>query len=280
MTLCELVAYYASHHPFGLSITSVDQLLYSVHGWQNFAGRTLTVKSFCPPLFNPYIDWLRIHRSADTTRTRRGNLLTLWRYAFDEELTNIPPIRIRRLRRIERAPRAWTTEEVRRLLTVADYQPGYFPVTNLHRGRWFGSLTRTGYDTALRLGDLLALTPRQVADSRIEVVQHKTGRIVWCELRPETIASIARTLADNPDRDLVWPLWGRREAFFRAFRKIVLLSGVRPGSFKWLRRSAITACERVSPGSGTILAGHRSRATTEQWYTDRGQITETVLPPL
>jgi hypothetical protein len=36
----------------------------------------------------------------------------------------------------------------------------------------------------------------------------------------------------------------------------------------------------VQPGSGTVLLGHASRATTEAWYIDRSQLARPPLPPL
>jgi hypothetical protein len=54
----------------------------------------------------------------------------------------------------------------------------------------------------------------------------------------------------------------------------------RPGTFRWLRRTAATQAERVQPGSGTTLLGHASRSTTEAWYIDRSQLQMPPLPPL
>ena len=109
--------------------------------------------------------------------------------------------------------------------------------------------------------------------------QHKTNVPVAVQLRPETLQAIAAHVGDRQPSDLVWPLWGRREALYRAFRRLVASSGIRPGTFRWLRRTAATQVEIAEPGRATELLGHASRSTTEQWYLDRSQLTQPPLPP-
>lgn len=137
-----------------------------------------------------------------------------------------------------------------------------------------------GYDTALRLGDLLLVEVSQLQpDTAIRIRQHKTGRVTHVRLRQETCRAAADTIADHPADPLVWPLWGQRDALYRCVRETVAGAGIRPGTFRWLRRSAATQVERVSPGRSTELLGHASRGTTERWYLDRSQLADPPLPP-
>ena len=109
--------------------------------------------------------------------------------------------------------------------------------------------------------------------------QHKANVPVAVQLRPETLQAIAAHVGGRTATELVWPLWGRREALYRAFRRLVASAGIRRGTFRWLRRTAATQVETISPGAGTALLGHASRSTTEQWYLDRSQLSQPPLPP-
>jgi hypothetical protein len=120
----------------------------------------------------------------------------------------------------------------------------------------------------------------QLRGEVLQLVQAKTGRVVVVRLRPQTLAVVDRLVVGQPPGSPVWPLWGRREAFYRAFRRLVFVAGIRPGTFRWLRRSAVTQLERIAPGQGTRLAGHLHRSTTETWYVDRSQLAVPPLPPL
>ena len=278
MLLSDLLYQYLTEHPYGVSVTYSRQLRVSIQAWERFAGRALTIDDFTDAGLNAYLDWLAGNRSHDTLRTRRGNLLILWNYAFREEIVDIAPRRVRRLRPVDRQPVAWTLEEVRSLIAAAEELPGCLWGTSRRRSVWWSSLIRTGYDTGLRRGDLLSLRAEDVRPDMC-ITQHKTRRLVRVRIRPATLAMIDQTLADEP-RNVVWRLWCGEETFLQRFRELVRAAGIRPGTFKWLRRAAATQLERVEPGRSTELLGHQSRSTTEAWYIDRGQLGTPPLPPM
>lgn len=217
-----------------------------------------------------WLAWLADHgRSPWTIKQRRISLLVLWRAAWQDGLA--PPLEpVRRLRAVRRSPQAWTLPEVRQLIRTAEQLPV--------RARWWSALIRAGYDTGLRLGDLLALDVPQLGPV-MGLSQAKTSWPVVCQLRPTTMWAIRLHLAGRRD-GLAWPWPYRREALYRHFRRLIAAAGIRPGTFRWLRRTAATQAERVQPGSGTALLGHASRSTTEAWYIDRSQLQMPPLPPL
>jgi hypothetical protein len=278
MKLGEILSNYLACHEYGVSAGHAEQLRYSIVVWEHWAGRALSVEDFTDEGLNRFLDWYRSCRKPDTVRTRRGNLLILWHWAYQEGLTDVAPRRIRKLRPIARTPTAWTVPEVRALIETAESLPGCFYGTRWRRAAWWSSLVRAGYDTSLRLADLLSL-PSSTVRGQMLLVQHKTGRVVAVQLRPATLAAIDQTLADEP-RELVWPLWGLRQTFYGHFRSLVSEAGIRPGTFRWLRKTAVTQLERIAPGQGTRLAGHTHRGTTEAWYIDQAQMDPAPLPPL
>ena len=227
-----------------------------------------------------WLRWLADNgRSPWTIKQRRISLLVLWRSAWLDGLAPpIPPLR--RARPLHYAVQAWTPQEVLQLVAAAERLDGRFCRTGLRRDLWLASLVRTGYDTGLRLGDLLRFPACEMGELPVLVQQSKTRWPTHVRVRPETLCAVRACLADGPPRRLLWPLWGRREAFYRLLRRTVAAAGIRPGTFRWLRRAAATACERDSPGSGTLLLGHQHRSTTEAWYIDRSQLGSPPLPPL
>jgi hypothetical protein len=65
----------------------------------------------------------------------------------------------------------------------------------------------------------------------------------------------------------------------KVLREIVAEAGVRKGTFKWFRRSSITARERIEPGLGTLAAGHATGDMARKHYIDRSQLDPVPLPP-
>lgn len=270
MLALDLLSCYLHDHPYGVSDAYATQLRYTWGAYTRESGRS-GLDALDADSVNSWLDSLRRTHRPDSCRTQRGNVLVLWWYAYRQGLVSEPPLRVRRLRPIRRQPVAWTVDEVRQLVETAEQWPS--------RPWWWSSLIRVGYDTALRLSDLLGLRTDQIAAS-MTVEQSKTQRQVAVRLREETLAVVRRHLREQGPSRLVWPLWAGREAMYRAFARIVVRAGIRPGTFRWLRRTAITQVERIEPGRGTQLAGHCSRSTTETWYIDRGQLEAPPLPPM
>ena len=269
MLALDILNAYISFHPYGLAESTQAQLRYTWGAYLRHCGQVGRAV-FDAQLVNEWIDSIRPDRAPDTIRTQRGNLLVVWWWAYREGIVPEAPLRVRRLRPIRHSPVAWTLDELRLLLRTAENLP--------KRSLFWCSLIRTAYDTALRLGDLLAIRPDQVGPT-IAIIQKKTHRTTFVRLRQDTLDAILAYIRLERPKRFLWPLWGRREALYREFRLLVRRAGIRPGTFRWIRRTAVTQLERISPGAGTILAGHRARATTEMWYLDRSQMALPPLPP-
>lgn len=267
MTLQDYLSRYSLTHD--VTASTVEHYKWVVRSFERLAG-PVELDSLSGDDVNRWLVWLRDNgRSQYTIKQRRTSLLVLWRSAWQDGLAS--PIQpVRRLKPLQHDPQAWTLDEVRKLIATAE--------ADQRRPLFWASLIRAGYDTGLRLGNLLAMRIDQVAPV-LHLRQVKVGAPVAVQFRRETLEAIAAHVGGRPPSELVWPLWGRREALYRAFRRLVAASGIRPGTFRWLRRTAATQVETVQPGSGTALLGHASRSTTEQWYLDRSQLTRPPLPP-
>jgi integrase len=255
------------------------QLRYSVNSLERFVGRPVLVAELCDQLLN---DWLANRHagnggrvSAGTISRDRRNVLSLWNHACKMGHNENRRRYVLQGKCPKRPPVAWSIEEVRHLLTVVQALPGRFPC-GAKRSDFWAALVRTAWDTALRRGDLLALTTSNYSEGRIVVLQGKTGWPKISALQPETIEAIRR--AGCFERELWFPWPFSREWFTDYFAKVVKSSGIRRGTFKWLRRASATAAEIASPGSATALLGHRTANMARDHYIDPLQVQHAKPP--
>jgi integrase len=273
-----LITRYVADHLYGVSDGHRKQLGYSVVIYSTWLKTPATVEDLTREKVNTYVDWLRNKYAPDTARTQRGNLLCLWRYAVEHNLTTASPIGIRRLRMPQRRPIAWTPREVSALADAAGRVSGRFRGTTIRRGPNLRAFILTAWDTGYRLGDLLILAPSKLYTTTVSIVQHKTQVEAVREISEATWLSVASTVGDDPARDLIWPAC--RSTYQDWIRRLLKIAPVRPGSIKWIRRGVATAAEAASPGAGTRALGH-TRSDTAVWYLDRSQLDRPFrAPPL
>lgn len=276
MDLSDLIRQYCDDHLYGVSDDYRKQLGYAVTIFSGWLARPATVADLSKPTLNRYVDWLRESYAAHTARTQRGSILCLWRYAVDQDLTTQSPVGVRRLRMPPKRPVAWTPREVYVLEQAAARVSGRFRGSPIRRGPNLRALVLTAWDTGFRLGDLLRLAPADVISQTIAIDQHKTGVPVTRTLYDETWLAVACTVADQPERLLIWPLEERTyQDWIQRLREKI---PVRPGSMKWIRRAVATACEASQIGDGTRMLGHL-QSDTAVWYLDRAQLDRPFQPP-
>jgi integrase len=286
VSLSELLEQLILQHENGLANSTVQCFFKpALSDFSRFLGHEASLSDLTRDNVNR---WL-IHKTESgcapsTIKTRRNAILGLWRYAYESELLEDEPKRIRKVRLTYLGVDAWTPEEITRLVATAiEGKDSYLGTTGLVHSLFFGSLISAGYDTALRLGDLLALRRDMIQVKNrcgyIRVVESKTGKVKSARLYPHTMSLIDQLWDLKPDREKIWPLWCRREQFYRSFNTLVKRAGIRKGTFRWLRRASITQVELIQPGWGTIHAGHSDPIITKRHYTDGKQLNEEVTAP-
>lgn len=240
-----------------LSPAGVRQYRYAAKSLDEWAGRAVGLRELDADLFNRWLRGLQDsgRLAPATVACRRRHLLALWRAAADERLSEEPPRRLRPVRVPYVPPRAWTVDEVRAILAVCG------TLRRTKAGEWdradrWSLAVRIAWDTGLRLSDLLRLRVVDIQpDGRAVVGQSKTNRPVFCQMSPPTMEALRKSLEARPRR-LAVPWEHSRESFRRQFGLIVRRSGVRPGTWKWVRRSSATDVELHSPGAGAAHLGH------------------------
>lgn len=214
-----------------------------------------------------------------TTRHNiRRELLTLWRHAYEECLTDTPPGRIRRIR-AEYAPvRAWTPEQLERMLSVAAQDQTR--ISRRTTQRWCDVIPvwiRLNYDTGVRFEDIHSLSEEDFANGCISLTEHKTRKPLVRQLHPDTAAAVASLLRHSPDGTLFRWMLPRRRAFLM-WRKFLDKYGF-GGSTKWFRRTAATQIHRMRRGAATEFLQHSSPHLALRHYIDMSQMGDHLSPP-
>jgi integrase len=202
-----------------------------------------------------------------TVRSKRTQILALWRAAADDGLCDPPTRRVRSVRVPRRPVVAWERAEVERLLAACQALPRWHRC-GLRRSVWWDLAIRVAWDTGLRWGDLVALPVEAVrADGAVVWSQAKTGSLITCRLQPSTLAALLASLEACP-RSLVCPWPASHETFTDQVARLVKKAGVRPGTWKWIRRGSGTDVELQQGGAGHLHLGN-TRAVFESAYGDR-----------
>lgn len=255
MRLVEFVDVYATIRE--LEPETIRQYRFTAERLEVWAGERVYLHDLNEMLVSAFLrDYGTVVKPA-TVRAKRTQLMALWRAAADEYLCE-PPTRRVRSARVPWEPReSWTVEEVRQLVRAASWLPRTFR-TGIPRAEWFDVAIRIAWDSGLRWGDQIRLARGQLHGDVLIVSQHKTRRPVCGRLSPSTMQVLEASLRRHP-RELLTPWVGSHETFNAQVRRLVAKAGIRPGTWKWLRRGSATDVEIQEPGKG-MAARHLGHA--------------------
>ncbi len=289
MILLEFLSVFVDQHQTGVAENTVVCFYKpAISSFQKHLGRAPELKDLNDETIN---DWTKSGLAKKvnlvTLAKRRSAILALWRYA--DLIGRVPfgPRRIRKLPKVTRVVDAWTREEVVKLLDAiakSNWTETTMPKSVLNKADFFHSLALAGYETGLRLGDLLDierdwLRVDETGAAFVTVVQSKTRVTKTSKIEASTMVVIDRLMAQDPNRRLIWPLNIKRPCLYRAWRQIVKSAGVRRGTFRWMRRAGTTHVEEHNPGCGYLHAGHTDSRVTAAHYIDRSQLQSRIVSP-
>jgi integrase len=203
-----------------------------------------------------------------TVNNHRRMLNTLRKAAINDGLVRDECTRpIRRVKAIFPEVRAWSHDEIKHLISVAETLQGHTlhcPLRIL-----LPAYVVFGYTSGLRLGDMLAIRYEQVRGHRLSLVMQKTGQAHVVCLTDQSLAAIA-TLPRRGNGRIFGDLVSRRQ-FINHFRALVRKANL-PGSSKFLRRSSATYAE-LNGIDATGHLGHRT-ADMKRRYLDQVILSE------
>lgn len=212
----------------------------------------------------------------DTVAGYRRALMVVWNEAYQAGDNNTPPLRVRKIRCPRDTVEALSHFQIGQLLTFATSLAGFFP-NGIRRADFWTATIHSAYGTGLRRGDLLRVKRSQIDERGVaRVLQNKTKYPVTVRFPERAIEVIDRMRVD--DRALPWCF--HENALSRQFRRLAFAAGVGHAQFRFLRRSAGSYCEKMQPGAGPKLLGHRREQTFRDFY-DAPAITqsEPIQPP-
>ena len=286
MLLKDFVLLYIESHENPIRESTAVFLKSAVGTMRKWRDREVRVAELSDQFVNKFLDWLRKNRANDTFRTVRGAIKTLWLAAVKKGLNTSPPDELKKHKAQQRIVVAWTAAELRSLIeTAGTYGNARFRNSNMRKREYFASITSAAYDCGLRLGDMLSVERRNIMRGkdgfgRFAFQTSKTNDVVIRELTPSTMDLIDEHLKVlGRSSAYVWPLWGCREAFYRQFKLLVEAAKIRPGTFKYVRRCAVTQGEIDEVGRGTLIAGHKNRRVTLESYIDQSQLPRSYYRP-
>lgn len=227
------------------------------------------------------INQVLIHLSSLSPATRqniRREALTLWRFAYEERMTDVPPLRVMRIRGAAPPPKAWPMHTLARLVDCAERDESYMSVR--HRIRVCDCLPAwitLGYDSGLRFADIHLLRVSQINGNMVTGVAHKTGKPYVRRLSEYAAKRAMELAARSLDGSIFQWFLTRRRAFLMIseFRKRHGFDG----TFKYLRRSCATLKELEQPGSARRYLQHGDEATTVRHYIDESLLAVPEGPP-
>lgn len=215
-------------------------------------------------------------RRPHTVRGKRTALLVLWRWGYAEGFCEQPPRRVRKIVLPRLLPEAWGQADLRNLLAAAGSLSGHIRRWRVPWRSYYRALILVGYDSGLRLGDLLVLRWEQIEpDGTLLVVQGKTNWPLLARLRPETLATLEAIRHPEQSRPLALL---KPPALRRGWKRVLLAAGLR-GAIQQLRRSGATSVEASQPGAATAYLGHRTPGIAQRHYVDPRIARQAVRQP-
>ena len=188
----------------------------------------------------------------------RTQLVALWNFAARKKLAAEFPA-LARMRVPQRIPRAYTAEDVAKLIVTARRRPRY--VGGQPAAWWWPTLIYTAYCTAERISALLSVRWSEVDLDNCRIVflaDTRKGhtRDIVREITSD-LAKMLRTRKGQPD-DLVWH-WDRmsRDSIWTSLKMLCNKAGVTYRGFHGLRRAAASyTALRHGKAAATALLDH------------------------
>lgn len=236
-----------------------------------------SVTDLKPEVVNRFLSGLSTPSSTTKANIRR-ELLTLWRWAYEQRLTNEPPLRVMRIRPAASPPQAWSLPELSRMLACAEQD--CTPVGGISDMRicdYMPCWILIAYDTGLRFSDLLSLQCKHVRNGFVMTTAQKTRKPLARPLSPYAAQCVQRLIERSRDGAMFSWFLTRRRAIM-AMRAFLKRHGF-DGSTKYLRRSCATYIEAERPGAASRYLQHSAPHLVPKHYLDESLLALPSGPP-
>lgn len=258
----------------GLAPKALFQFRLSIQRFSEHLGHEPTVADLTGVTVQRFISARRQEVSTATALKDRTHLSAIWSHLFRLRRVDVAPSAVLPpMRAPKRVPRAYRDHEVSALLRAALATPG--GIDGRPASIWHASLLRAAFETAERVGALLAVEWRDVdLEERTILLRAETRKGGHQDLlRPishETCHWLAQLRRDAGDRRLVWR-WDRSPTHLWChLRRICKRAGVQCRGYHGLRRAAASYIAAAAGlGEAAAALGHASPSTTKSHYVDQ-----------
>lgn len=212
------------------------------------------IADLSPTVINQFLADELCRYATSTCRTHRNVLLAIFNHASRDGVVNDCTGRVRKVKRRQTVPRAWSHDELVRLYRSCGSLRGRFRRA-VDRSQCMQAAVLFGYATAFRLSDICGVRHDALRGKVVSLVAQKTGRVQTVMLTEEAEASV-QALPRIGSR--VFGDFLSAATFLRWFRVAVKEAGL-TGTPRYLRRSSATyACI-----AGIDPTGHLGHATPQ-----------------
>lgn len=266
-----------------LAPKAIYQYRLTIKRFEEFLGHPPEVADLTDVQVQRFAQARKLSTSASTGKKDRTHLQALANLAAKKrllpEFLALPPMRAP-----GRAPKAYTSVEVSRLILAAKSLPGL--IGGVRRGMWWATLLRAMWETGERIGAHRGLRWSDVDLDACWVTfpaEARKGhtRDIRRRISPE-LAAWLRTFAGS-ERSLVWAWPGSETAIWDSFRRLCKRLGITARGFHGFRKASATYVA-MAGGDPTAHLDHSDPRLAKRHYLDEsimpGQSALDYLPKL
>jgi integrase len=254
-----------------LSESTAEQYRYAIRSLEKFVASPPTTKELSEQVILRFLSARLAEVSPRTVKRERGDILTLWRFAWRKKLATDPrDADIPAIQQRTEPPLSLTVQQVESILDSCRFERGVLRGTSIAKAVWWRLLVLVLYWSGARIGAVIAIRQRDLDRAtgwvHLSSESAKTGVGQYVQL-PLDLA------AELPDTDLLFPWpYGRRQ-LFAALKRIVVRAGLPPSReyrFHAFRRTAATlATSAASLDVASRALGHTTQAMTLRYVDPR-----------
>ena len=242
----------------------------AISNLSDFLGRPARVADLTDANVGGMMAWLLDNgRGVVTANNRRGYLLAFWNWlAKHGHLKRWPDVP--KLPEPKRTPRAWTAEQLERLLKACGEQQG--KIAGIDASAWWTTIHGVWWDTGERTSAVLQIRLADYDPASGELYLpgeiRKTPVDRLYVLTPDTMSVIAKM--GHPERTLMFPFPFCLGTFYNHYTRLLKDAGLpstRRDKPQKMRRSFASHLEAAG-GNATEALGHSTRSVTDRSYID------------
>ncbi len=246
---------------------------YSIKLFGESLGHEATIKDLTDLKISDHLEKLRTRErplSPYSIEKERSQLLALSSLAFRRGLLKVRP-EVQRGILPERTPKAWTMDELERLLKSCREEEGF--IAEIPAADWWVAIHMVLWDCAERITAVLSLRWEWLKDGWIhipaEVRKEKTKDKTF-PLRPETLEALGKIR--EPERDIIFATFrgARWTNVYYHYGKILKRAGLEAyeGKFHRMRKSVASHYRKAGHDAQDLL-GHKDARTTAKYMDPR-----------